>query len=65
MKLVPFFLHNKIMCMYVCMFTLLLGNSTTAAGKWGDYNCDMPYWTLENLMQFLSNRSDEVGFHSN
>ena len=45
--------------------TLLLGNSTTAAGKWGDYNCDMPYWTLENLMQFLSNRSDEVGFYSN
>jgi len=45
--------------------TLLLGNSTTAAGKWGDYNCDMPYRTLENLMQFLSNRSDEVGFHSN
>lgn len=32
----------------------LLGNSYTAAGYWGDYNCDTPLQTLENLMEYLA-----------
>ena len=30
------------------------GNSYTAAGYWGDYNCDTPLQTLENLMEYLA-----------
>jgi sphingomyelin phosphodiesterase len=29
------------------------GNSSTAAGYWGDYKCDVPYQTLLNLMEHL------------
>jgi sphingomyelin phosphodiesterase len=29
------------------------GNSSTAAGYWGDYKCDLPYRTLLNLMEHL------------
>ena len=36
------------------------GSGTTAAGYWGDYQCDLPYHTLENLMQHLQSISDEV-----
>ena len=32
----------------------------TAAGNWGDYQCDVPYRTLESLMQFIAGMSDEV-----
>lgn len=46
--------------MYMHLF-YVLGNASTAAGNWGDYKCDVPYQTLENLMEFLGNMSDEVG----
>lgn len=36
------------------------GNGKTAAGYWGDYNCDVPLWTLEDLFQKLAQKSDEV-----
>lgn len=45
--------------MYMHLF-YVLGNASTAAGNWGDYKCDVPYQTLENLMEFLGNMSDEV-----
>jgi len=41
------------------------GNGSTAAGNWGDYNCDVPYQTLENLMEFLGNMSEDVSFNGN
>ena len=31
-----------------------------AAGPWGDYNCDCPLQTLENLLQHVGNMSSEV-----
>ena len=31
-----------------------------AAGPWGDYNCDCPLQTLENLLQHVGNMSKEV-----
>lgn len=30
------------------------GSGPTAAGRWGDYKCDVPMRTLENLMQFIA-----------
>lgn len=36
------------------------GNASTAAGYWGDYNCDVPYHTQENLMQFVAGMKDNV-----
>ena len=38
-----------------------IGNtSSNKAGYWGDYACDLPLWTLENLLQHLASKSDEV-----
>ena len=36
------------------------GAGSTAAGYWGDYMCDVPYHTLENMMQSIVARKDEV-----
>ncbi len=36
------------------------GSGATAAGYWGDYMCDVPYHTLENMMQSIVARKDEV-----
>ena len=36
------------------------GNGSTAAGYWGDYNCDVPFHTLENLFQYLATIKDQV-----
>ena len=36
------------------------GKGSTAAGNWGDYQCDVPYRTLESLMEFIAGMSDEV-----
>ena len=44
-------------CVCVCVVT---GNGSKAAGKWGDYQCDVPYRTLESLMQFIAGMIDEV-----
>lgn len=35
-----------------------IGSGSTAAGYWGDYNCDTPLQTLENLMQYLASNQD-------
>ncbi|XP_064389066.1 sphingomyelin phosphodiesterase-like isoform X2 [Halichondria panicea] len=35
------------------------GTGSTAAGYWGDYMCDVPYHTLENMMQSIVARKDE------
>lgn len=38
-----------------------VGNtSSNKAGYWGDYACDLPLWTLENLLQHLASKSDDV-----
>lgn len=37
-----------------------VGSGSTAAGNWGDYQCDVPYRTLESLMQFIAGMSDDV-----
>ena len=47
------------------MLFVVVGHGSTAAGYWGDYNCDTPLHTLENLMEFLGNMSDQVGYHGN
>ena len=47
------------------MLFVVAGHGSTAAGYWGDYNCDVPLHTLENLMEFLGNMSDQVGYHGN
>ena len=47
------------------MLYVVAGHGSTAAGYWGDYNCDVPLHTLENLMEFLGNMSDQVGYHGN
>ena len=39
----------------------MAGNSSTAAGYWGDYNCDVPLHTLVNLMEHLTSIKDQVG----
>ena len=39
---------------------VLIGVGATAAGYWGDYKCDVPLWTIEDLLQKLANKSDEV-----
>ena len=36
----------------------LLGNGSTAAGPWGDYQCDVPKRTIEHLFQTLQKRKD-------
>ena len=30
-----------------------------AAGHWGDYNCDLPLWTANNLFEHLAQHKDE------
>ena len=47
------------------MLFVVVGHGSTAAGYWGDYNCNVPLHTLENLMEFLGNMSDQVGYHGN
>jgi hypothetical protein len=39
---------------------MLSGVGSSAAGIWGDFNCDLPTSTLMNLMQFLSSIQDQV-----
>jgi len=29
------------------------------AGKWGDYNCDIPKRTFQNMLDFISSNQDE------
>ena len=50
---------------FLNIMLVVVGHGSTAAGYWGDYNCDVPLHTLENLMEFLGNRSDQVGYHGN
>jgi hypothetical protein len=45
----------------VCIYHT--GSGSTAAGYWGDYNCDVPFHTLENLFQYLATIKDQV-FHA-
>lgn len=30
------------------------------AGKWGDYNCDIPTYTLQNMFEFIANNQEEL-----
>ena len=30
------------------------------AGKWGDYNCDIPYRTMKSMFDFISNNQDTL-----
>jgi len=33
--------------------------NTTGAGFWGDYrSCDIPFWTVENMFQYIANNED-------
>ena len=41
-----------------------IGNSSTAAGYWGDYKCDVPHQTLVNLMEHLAVTKDQVNLES-
>ena len=36
-----------------------LGSGKTAAGPWGDYNCDVPNRTIVHLFENLRNNSDQ------
>ena len=36
------------------------GTGSKAAGYWGDYNCDPPYHTLENMMEAIVAQKDQV-----
>lgn len=36
------------------------GTGSTAAGYWGDYVCDVPYHTLENMMESIVAMKDQV-----
>ena len=29
------------------------------AGYWGDYQCDMPYWTVKNLFDYIGENLQE------
>ena len=42
------------LCMHVCP-----GKGKTAAGPWGDYNCDVPHRTIINLFQYLESIQDQ------
>jgi sphingomyelin phosphodiesterase len=33
-------------------------DSTEVAGKWGDYACDIPPWTLENMLSYVNENID-------
>lgn len=50
------------MCQWAetCSLLMYSGEGKTAAGYWGDFKCDTPLWTLENLLETLANRSTEV-----
>lgn len=37
-----------------------VATGSKAAGKWGDYNCDVPYDTLVNMMEYLHSIQDTV-----
>ena len=51
-------------CMYMCMCMLSschfhAGSGKTAAGYWGDYNCDVPNRTIANLFENLGKMQDQ------
>lgn len=50
--------------MLTLKFLHVAGNISTAAGYWGDYNCDVPLHTLINLMQHLASVKDQVNLLS-
>ena len=33
-------------------------DKSEAAGKWGDYTCDIPPWTLENMLSYVNDSID-------
>ena len=43
-----------------CMNTTAMSDDAeTAAGPWGSYTCDLPYWTFEDmLLQIRENHGD-------
>ena len=45
---------------YSIAHVFCIGTGPTAAGYWGDYNCDVPYQTTVNLMQHLQSIKDQV-----
>lgn len=47
---------NEPLC---CRIPNKPGSGSKAAGFWGDYNCDVPYHTVVNLMENLQNRNSE------
>ena len=49
--------------MFTLIIILMSGNSSTAAGYWGDYNCDLPLHTLIDLMEHLASVKDQVHHH--
>lgn len=30
------------------------------AGHWGDYNCDIPHWTLKNMFEYIRDNQDTL-----
>jgi len=52
---------GKPMC---CMNTTEMASDTSqAAGVWGSFTCDLPYWTFEDmLMQIRENHGDEIDY---
>ena len=38
----------------------LIDNGTRLAGKWGDYNCDLPHQTLKSMFDFISDNQSTL-----
>lgn len=39
---------------------LLANSATRPAGKWGDYDCDIPYGTMKSMFDFIGNNQDTL-----
>ena len=37
-------------------------NTGNIAGKWGDYNCDLPPWTYEHMLNFIAKELPEINY---
>lgn len=49
---------GKPMC---CMnSTAMADDPAKAAGYWGSYACDLPYWTFEDMLKHIKEAHGEV-----
>ena len=35
-------------------------NGNKIAGRWGDYECDIPHMTMKNMFEWVANNQEEL-----